>query len=281
MYNYFRNTNYGGGYYRVGFRRPPNVILTLILVNAFVFLLEHINPDYIVLLFGLVPPLITKKLFLWQFVTYMFLHGNFWHLFFNMFALYIFGHDLLMLWGHRRFLTYYFVSGIGAGLCAYIFTNVPTIGASGAIYGLLLAYGLTFPNRVLLLYFFIPMRAKYLVVLFGAVEFLASITSRADGIAHTAHLGGMLFGAMMIIIHKIARRYRFRPPRGTPFDEFTILRPQEPEEIDEILDKILKYGIESLTPDERAILLKTGKFFARHYNIDRTKDERRDNKYRK
>jgi len=201
---------YGPQYRRVGFRRPKDVVLTIIMVNFFVFLVEMVAPRTMVRLFGLVPPLITHKLYLWQFVTYMFLHGNFWHLFFNMFALYIFGHELVKVWGNARFLAYYFFTGIGAGLCAYLFTNVPTIGASGAIYGLLLAYGVYFPDQILLLYFFIPIKAKYLVIIFGFIELLSSIGGYTDGIAHTAHLGGMLFGAIYLWATRKRTRERIR-----------------------------------------------------------------------
>ncbi len=252
-------TYYPGQYYRVGFRRPTNVVLTLIAANVAVFFVEMLAPTTFVLTFGLVPPLIVKRLYLWQFVTYMFLHGNFAHLFFNMLALYIFGHDLEMLWGARRFLFYYFVTGIGAGLCAFAFTRVPTIGASGAVYGLLLAYGITFPNRILLLYLFIPMRAKYLVILFGVVEFLASVSGRPDGIAHSAHLGGMFFGALVLWVWSRMDRGRTRGGHTE-----VIVIPARPylDDIDDIYDKILSEGFESLTSVERRRLIESGKYFS-------------------
>ena len=260
-YYYYANKGHSGGYRRIGFRKPPNIVLLLIVVNFIVFLLEAINPEKMVMLFGLVPQSITQKLYLWQFITYMFLHGSFLHIFFNMFALYIFGHDLLLKWGAKRFLSYYFITGIGAGLCAYLFTDVPTIGASGAVYGLLLAYGVTFPNRVLLLYFFIPLKAKYLVVLFGLIEFFATVASSADGIAHISHLGGMAFGAAMLLMHHFQNGMMKKSPNSS-FDNFTILRPQKSDDVDKILDKILKQGVESLTSKEREVLANAGKFFA-------------------
>ena len=148
-------------------------------------------------LFGLVPYDVTHHLFLWQMVTYLFLHGGFFHLLLNMLALWMFGTELEWLWGTRRFLRFYFVTGIGAALCSTLVTpnsTIPIIGASGAIYGLLAAYGLLFPERILLLYLVIPIKAKYFVLILGVITFWSSLTSAGGGVAHVAHLGGMLFG---------------------------------------------------------------------------------------
>jgi membrane associated rhomboid family serine protease len=148
-------------------------------------------------LFGLVPYDVVHNLFLWQGVTYLFLHGGFLHILFNMLALYMFGTELEWHWGTSRFLRFYFITGIGAALCSVIVapnSTIPIIGASGAIYGLLAAYGLLFPDRTLLLYFVIPIKAKYFVLILGAITFWSSLTSSGSGVAHVAHLGGMLFG---------------------------------------------------------------------------------------
>lgn len=156
----------------------------------------------------------------WQFVTYMFMHGNFSHLFFNMFALWMFGYALENYWGSRRFLVYYFVTGIGAGLIQsgvqawelvpllqkygpvmvseYV-NSIVTVGASGAIFGILLAFGMCFPNVPIYLYFFIPIRAKWFVIIYGLIELFAGIGGTADGVAHFAHLGGMIFGFLLIL----------------------------------------------------------------------------------
>ena len=165
-----------------------------------------------------------------QIVTYMFMHGGFMHLFFNMFALFMFGRVLESVWGAKRFLTFYFVTGIGAGLIQevvqfiyyetqlsmYSGVNlgaglvVPmsqylnmwiTVGASGAIYGILLAFAMTFPNeRLFVMPFPFPIKAKYFVLIFGALELLSGIGNRTgDNVAHFAHLGGMLFGLVLIL----------------------------------------------------------------------------------
>lgn len=148
-------------------------------------------------LLGMVPVLIWQKGYVWQLVTYMFLHGGFFHLLFNMFALWMFGSDIERLWGARRFLTYYFFTGIGAGLFSLVLTPnglVPTIGASGAVYGILLAFAWFFPDRRILLYFVFPIPARVFVLMFGAIEVLASVTQPGSPVAHLAHLGGLVFG---------------------------------------------------------------------------------------
>jgi membrane associated rhomboid family serine protease len=127
----------------------------------------------------------------------MFLHGGLFHILFNMFALWMFGSDLERMWGTRRFITYYFFTGVGAGLMTVLFTPngvIPTIGASGAIYGLLLAYALYFPERRVFLYFLIPVPVRIFVLVFGLIALLSSITQAGGGIAHLAHLGGLVFG---------------------------------------------------------------------------------------
>ncbi|MCM1532269.1 MAG: rhomboid family intramembrane serine protease [Bacteroides sp.] len=158
-----------------------------------------------------------------QFITYMFMHGNFSHLFFNMFALWMFGYALENYWGSKRFLLYYLVTGIGAGLIQsgvqawelvplmqkydpfsvqqYV-DNIVTVGASGAVFGILLAFGMCFPNVPIYLYFFIPIRAKWFVIIYGAIELFAGIGGTADGVAHFAHLGGMIFGFLLILYWK-------------------------------------------------------------------------------
>ena len=151
----------------------------------------------------------------WQIVTYAFLHGGFGHLFFNAFALYMFGSSLEMTWGRNRFLTYYFTCVVGAGLIQLLVVTsgitgqgiYPTIGASGGVFGLLLAYGMLFPNRELMLLIPpIPMKARTFVIVFGAIELLLGVFNTQSGIAHFAHLGGMLFGWLLI------RYWRGQPP---------------------------------------------------------------------
>lgn len=154
----------------------------------------------------------------WQLLTYGFLHGGLPHLLFNMLALVMFGAPLEYNWGQRRFLTYYAVCVLGAAVCqlgvgAWTLSQggeaYPTVGASGGVFGLLLAYGMLFPHqRVMLLIPPIPLKARTLVIIYGAVELLMGVTGTMPGVAHFAHLGGMLFGWLLI------RYWRGQPPFG-------------------------------------------------------------------
>jgi len=186
----------------------PPVTLNLIIANVAVFLLEMagmVSPDGP---FALWPPAsgpLGSNFEAWQLVTYSFLHGNVPHIFFNMFALYMFGSDVERLFGSRFFTAYYFVSVLAAAICHLVVTTwmgaepVPTVGASGGIYGVLLAYGLYFPHRrVMLLFPPIPMSARMLVLVYAVLELVLGVTGTAAGVAHFAHLGGMLGGYLMI-----------------------------------------------------------------------------------
>ncbi|HUQ92956.1 MAG TPA: rhomboid family intramembrane serine protease [Bryobacteraceae bacterium] len=152
--------------------------------------------------FGLVPGAVLGSFALWQLVSYMFLHDpySFGHILFNMLTLWMFGADLERTWGRRAFLKYYFLCGIGAGICVVFGNlffgslNTRTIGASGAIYGLLLAFGVLYPDRVVLFSFLFPIKAKYFVMIIGAIAFLSSFGGSDGGVSHVAHLGGMVFG---------------------------------------------------------------------------------------
>jgi membrane associated rhomboid family serine protease len=147
--------------------------------------------------FGLVPALVTHRLFLWQPVTYLFLHDGVLHLGFNLLVLWMFGCELERVWGGRFFVKYFFVCGAGAGIFVALLTSssvVPTIGASGALYGVLLAYGLLFPDRRILLWFVLPIRARHFVLFIGAIAFYSTLTLPGSGVSHLAHLSGLVIG---------------------------------------------------------------------------------------
>jgi membrane associated rhomboid family serine protease len=191
-------------------------VKALIAINIVVFVLQVISRllgvNAIVVYFGLIPARVTEDLMLWQFVTYMFLHGGVFHIFFNMLTLFMFGNDLERYWGTRRFLTYYFITGIGAGICSWLVamhSESVIIGASGAIYGLLLAYGVTYPNRIVYLNFLLPVKVKWLVVIFGAMAFLSSIGGSEPGVASIAHLGGMVIGYLFLKGKDWVDRYKY------------------------------------------------------------------------
>jgi membrane associated rhomboid family serine protease len=137
---------------------------------------------------------------LWQPFTYMFMHADLSHLFFNMFALWMFGNTLENFWGTKRFIVYYLACGLGAGFLSLAIPGYHlTIGASAAVYGLLLAFGMTFPNEYIYLYFLMPIKAKWFVIGYAAIELFEGFLVTNDGIAHFAHLGGMLVGLLLIL----------------------------------------------------------------------------------
>jgi membrane associated rhomboid family serine protease len=199
MSRYYRTTSSG-----IGYPQWSRVVRTLVIICVVVFVLQFFEElagsRALTLNFGLTPLLVTHYFYLWQLVTYIFLHGGVLHILFNMLGLWMFGSDLERLWGSRKFTTYFFVCGIGAGLLSVVLSPsspVPIIGASGAIYGILLAFGILFPDRIIYFVIF-PIRARWFVVIMGGLAFMSSLSANSDGIANVAHLGGMLFGFLYL-----------------------------------------------------------------------------------
>lgn len=293
--NFYRPSFFGG------FSFFPPVIKWLLISNTAIWLLV----DFFFALFrvdgipiggdqGLITyylalwPLGSSNFFPWQLVTYMFMHGGFWHLFFNMFALWMFGMELENLWGSKRFLTYYLVCGFGAGIsnllvAPLIGVGAATVGASGAVFGVLIAFGMLFPDRPIYLYFLLPVKAKYFIAVYIGLELFYGVTGTATGVAHFAHLGGAAVGfvytlAIMGLIpaqrwwnqltgglqNPFGNRTRKYKDRADVYDaKFYDIRTGKPhnddeevtqEVIDAILDKISKGGYQSLTEDEKRIL---------------------------
>lgn len=193
----------------------PNVIFVLLIVNGLAYAVEHLQPELMLTYFPLWPLASERPPFMpWQLVTYGFLHdlGGLSHIFFNMFGLWMFGRDLERMMGPRHFLIYYLTCVVGAGIVQLIVAQAqgsiyPTLGASGGVFGILLAYGMAFPNRtVMLLIPPIPMKAKYFVLIYGLLEFYLGVSGRTPGIANFAHLGGMLFGFVLLQYWRRRRR---------------------------------------------------------------------------
>ncbi|MDH7514806.1 MAG: rhomboid family intramembrane serine protease [Bacteroidota bacterium] len=292
---------YDPGVYRPTFRRfnffPP-VIRLLILTNVGVYLFQVFVLQGFLTVGGNSLQIVFAKLFYlwpigggfrpWQLLTYMFLHGGFVHLFYNMLMLWMFGIEVENEWGTRKFALFYLACGVAAGLAnlffAPLFTEpAPTIGASGGVYGVLVAFAMLFPNRYVYFYFFIPIRAKYLMIFLIALEAYAGIAGTQEGIAHIAHLGGALFAVLWMVMdarggdrvpwfHKHTRRARStgepiieKPIRGTVYtglDEDepiprsrTTRHDYDQRVIDDILDKISRFGYSGLTEEEKRILL--------------------------
>jgi membrane associated rhomboid family serine protease len=188
-------------------RSFPNGVKWLLVSNIAIFLVYFFTADRLPGLFfplQLIPYMVVHGA-IWQPVTYLFLHDphGLFHILFNMLALWMFGTPVEQTWGTRRFLQYYFLCGVGAGVCVVLVTLLfgntlqPTIGASGAIYGLLLAYGMLFPEQEILFMFLFPMKAKYVVIIYGAIAFLGTFQTGGT-VSNLAHLGGMIFGYVYI-----------------------------------------------------------------------------------
>jgi membrane associated rhomboid family serine protease len=199
------------------------VIKLLVIASAAAYLVSLVLPQ-VTLLLGLRPADIFGQLRIWQPLTYMFLHGGIFHLLFNMLALWMFGVELERMWGPRYFAKFYFASGAGAALTTIALAIVPgsfgdqlyyslTIGASGAVYGILLAYALYFPNRPIYLYMVFPIPAKYFVMIMGGISLLSAVNSTGGGVAHVTHLGGLvaaylyLKGGRMHLLSELQYRY--------------------------------------------------------------------------
>ena len=240
-----------------------NAVKKIIIINIVVFFLEIIlmNTNFITI-FGLKPRFVVTRGYVWQLVTYMFLHGGFWHLFLNMLVIWMFGSTLEALWGGERFVKYYFVCGLGAAALSFIFSfNDTIIGASGAAYGLLLAYAVLFPYNEVYIWGIFPVRARTLIIFFVAVDLIMGIQG-TDGIAHFAHLGGVLTG--LIYLRKDYRAWRLNNifkniwekfPLKIKFDDGTKNEEDySSSKIDSILDKIAEKGYENLSEAEKRIL---------------------------
>jgi membrane associated rhomboid family serine protease len=236
------------------------MVRRLILINGGVFLAQLLSGESLLYLFGLDT---AHPLQLWRYATYLFLHGGAFHLIFNMFALWIFGSDMEDYFGGRRFLHYYFFTGVGAGVCV-MFIDLLTgqrslvIGASGAVFGLLLAFGIVYAERVitLLLFFVLPvtMKARHFVIIFGVVEFFFGV-SGASRVAHFAHLGGMAFG--LFYLKAPAGFFQARGPGivKTFRERFQSHRSRRDDRrMDDLLNKVNKEGIQSLTDEEKQFL---------------------------
>ena len=293
----------------------PTMTKNLLIVNvlAFIatFVLERSGIDLTRML-GL-HFFLANEFHIYQFITYMFLHGGFTHILFNMFALWMFGSVIERVWGPKKFLFYYICCGVGAGftqelvqyitysmegIAAYQYVNAggvqmttdayinlwTTIGASGAVYGILLAFGMIFPNeRLFIIPFPFPIKAKWLIVGYIAIELFSAMSGPGDGVAHMAHLGGMLFGFLLIrywqkhpdssagfgrsrgqeFFDNLKRKYDARQnqqhmkaehtsaSRRETDEEYNARQRKNQEEVDAILDKIRKSGYDSLTKEEK------------------------------
>ena len=281
MYNSYNNSFLGG---------IPVVTRNILIINFIVWGACNLFPNFpLDGILGLYS-INSGHFNLYQLITYQFTQVAFFHLFFNMFALFMFGRVLENYWGPSRFLTYYLVTGIGAGLvqlAIWYFQDIysVTIGASGAVFGILLAFGMIFPNIPLMIIPIpVPIKAKYLVIGYGLLELGFGVANRSgDNVAHFAHLGGMLFGIILILYwrnkngnyrtgnqwnqswtKKIAGFFKRKPKmtvhkRPETDWDYNARKADESKEIDRILEKIKYSGYNSLSEDEKKKLFEAGK----------------------
>ena len=259
-------------------RLSPAVKLLLIANTVSYLLGKVIGPAYIHV-FGLVPESVLSRFFIWQVVTYLFLHGCFFHLFFNMFALWMFGSELEWNWGSRFFLKFYFLTGIGAGIITVLFSKmpgIPTIGASGAVFAVLMAFALTYPNRLIFLSFLFPVKAKYLMMIFFFIEFISGFRYVIDGIGHLTHLGGMLIAYFYLRSGKVRQSLAGGLERRKRKRGIRVVKRRNDEqdrlkrEVDRVLDKISKEGMENLTEEEWDILQRASRLMRSGKDSDRS-----------
>jgi membrane associated rhomboid family serine protease len=302
--NYYKPSGFGG------FSFFPPVIKNLIIINVVVFLIQLLGQQvvlgnatgsYLMNKWFALNPLggadnygIAYHFQIWQLITYQFMHGGFMHIFLNMLALWMFGMEVENLWGSKKFLIFYLTCGVVAGISQLVFpvlfneTLAPTIGASGAIFGVLVAFGMLFPDRFIYIYFLIPVKAKYFVIFYIVIEFF-SLPSGGD-IAHLAHLGGALAGFILVLFYRKSSYsgttlYGSGPRSGGKFfDSFknasNVFKKKDnevedanyyelngdkkeqdvtQEEIDKILDKISKSGYQNLSEREKKVLFEASK----------------------
>ncbi len=282
--------NNGGRMAFAGFQLTP-VVKILLIANGAIFLLQMLLPNLLER-WGVFET--TQAIFhlqIWRFVTYMFLHDGVSHIFFNMFGVWVFGTQIEALWGQRTFAIYYLTCGVGAAVFYGLFALLgigggAMLGASGALMGLLLAYGMTYPNNMIFIFGIIPVKAKYMVIGYGLMDLLS--IPRGDGIAHLAHLGGLLTGFIFIqlTIPGLAGKMFGGKSLGTAWRQaqtkrrMKVVRPEDgpkdktadkgfhnhnsgnstdQKRIDGILDKISRDGLQSLTDEEQELLRRAGR----------------------
>jgi membrane associated rhomboid family serine protease len=249
-------------------------VKSILVINVAVYLLDLVFPGYIKPLFALTPVVVLSKYWVWQIVTYAFVPPNGWELFLNMFALWLFAPHVESQWGTKYFMRFYLLCVIGAAGAQFLLApESPVMGASGGIYGLLLAFGFLFPDAIIYLFFVFPVRAIQAVMFIALLLLVAALGSGGARLAQLAQLAGMLTGFLILKVPVWAERARlwqadrrFRNPRGgtpkrrTPITEFEVHDPyaEMRAEVDRILDKITSHGVDSLSNAERETMRKYG-----------------------
>jgi len=247
-------------------RQWGRAIKWLIIANISVYIIQMFLGRNFLLTFGLVPVRVVRNLWLWQIFTHMFVHGGLFHLLINLFVLWMLGKPIEEEWGTSSFLKYYFTCGVGASifvLLTSLNSRIPIVGASGAIYGILVAFAMLYPDSIIYLYFLFPIKAKHFAILIGVVAFLSGLSGGKSNIGDFGHLGGLLVG--YVYLKFPLWKYRFHSERLLTFLRLPIISLKRrkkyktesnkiEDKVNQILDKILVRGVDSLTAEEKRIM---------------------------
>ncbi len=269
-YNNRSYQGYGGGL-QIGPGAISPVIKYIIIASSAIFILQKLISYPIELIFGLTPALFIHDFprYIFQPLTYMFLHGGFFHIFFNMFALWMFGTEIEYSWGSRSFLKFFLLCGLAGAILSLLVnfsSTIPIIGASGAIYGVLVAYWLMFPDRYLLIFFLFPMKVRWAIPLFAVLNFVAS----GPNVAHLAHLGGAVAGFVylkldwrLISVGRWIKDFKYK--RKTNKLQKNRQKAEEiMRRVDTILDKINEVGIENISKEDKKFLEEASHILSRN-----------------
>jgi len=250
-----------------------DAIKVLIGLNLLLFIFKSISRGEINLveIFGLSPETIWPLV--WQPFTYMFIHGDFWHVAINMLVLFLFGSELETIWGRQGFIKYYIITGVGSGLIWILFQSFSSssaylIGASGAVYGILTAYGLMFPNRIVYIYFLFPVKVKWFVIILGAVAFFSSLGSHSN-ISHLTHLSGMIIGFTYLRFNRqwkkavFSMRKQILESKIKREENLKKKKRKLQEDVDQILDRINQVGYDGLSDSEKSRLYAASRDISR------------------
>ena len=255
-----------------------DALKVLIGLNLLLYVFKTISDGEVdlVQILGLSPETVWPLV--WQPLTYMFVHGDFWHVAINMLVLFLFGSELETIWGRHGFIKYYLITGIGSGLVwlsFQSFSSVPAylIGASGAVYGILTAYGLMFPNRIVYIYFLFPVRVKYFVMILGGIAFFSSLGNHSN-ISHLTHLSGMLIGFAYLrsnsqwgkIIFSLRKHKKKKKLKREEHRQNKKKMLQK--DVDHILDRINQVGYDGLTDSEKSRLYAASRDISREKKKD-------------
>ena len=266
---------YGSSSYQFGGYHLTPVVKRLLIANIVIFILTSIFPSAAAYLSFQPARIVVQP---WGVLTYMFVHANFWHLFFNLLALFFFGPPIEERWGSREFTKYYLICGLGGAALSFLFAfYAGVVGASAAVYGVMLAFAMLWPDAPIYIWGIFPIKAKWLIIGLAALSLFSAVGGSADGVAHFAHLGGIAAGFLYIKIdattggpmqklQKLVSKRRLKvipgqgqtvkkeEPRGRRRREDEVL-----DEVDRVLDKISTHGMSSLSAEERRLLDEVSK----------------------